>query len=136
MDRNSEEYRQGQRDARREAAITTGAGIASAVAIPAVINAATTYIITENPEGEGNVAHIPMQQDGGEVTETSNGVRLTRRQAMDLSKQNKGYNNNQYITAYYNALDSLRRNSTLRGRDLRNQARIMASGVSDGLNST
>lgn len=44
MDRNSEEYRQGQRDARREAAITTGAGIASAVAIPAAINAAATYI--------------------------------------------------------------------------------------------
>lgn len=24
-----------------------------------------TLIITENPEGKGNVAHIPMQQDGG-----------------------------------------------------------------------
>ena len=94
-----------------------------------------TLIITENPEGEGNVAHIPMQQDGGEVTEAANGVRLTRRQARDLSKQNKGYNNNQYITAYYNALDSLRRNSNLRGKDLRNQARIMASGISVGDNS-
>ena len=56
MDRNSEEYRQGQRDARREAAITTGAGIASAVAIPAVINAATTYI----PQG---VQYIRLAND-------------------------------------------------------------------------
>ena len=94
-----------------------------------------TLIITENPEGEGNVAHIPMQQNGGEVTEAANGIRLTRRQARDLSKQNKGYNNNQYITAYYNALDSLRRNSNLRGRDLRNQARIMASGINVGDNA-
>ena len=89
----------------------------------------TAYVITENPEGKGTVAHIPMNQDGGEVTEAANGVRLTRRQARDLSKQNKGYSNSQYTTAYYNALDALRRNSDLRGKDLRNQARIMASGI-------
>ena len=38
----------------------------------------TAYVITENPEGKGTVAHIPMNQDGGEVTEAANGVRLTR----------------------------------------------------------
>lgn len=94
-----------------------------------------TLIITENPEGKGTIAHIPMNQDGGEVTEAANGVRLTRRQARDLSKQNKGYSNSQYATAYYNALDALRRNSDLRGRDLRNQARIMASGINVGDNT-
>lgn len=95
----------------------------------------TAYVITENPEGKGTVAHIPMNQDGGEVTEAANGVRLTRRQARDLSKQNKGYSNSQYATAYANAIDTLRRNSDLRGRDLRNQARIMASGINVGDNT-
>lgn len=95
----------------------------------------TAYVITENPEGKGTVAHVPMNQDGGEVTEAANGVRLTRRQARDLSKQNKGYSNSQYTTAYYNALDALRRNSDLRGKDLRNQARIIASGINVGDNA-
>lgn len=95
----------------------------------------TAYVITENPEGKGNVVHIPMNQDGGEVTEAANGVQLTRRQARDLSRQNKGYNNSQYATAYANAIDALRRNSDLRGKDLRNQARIMASGINVGDNS-
>lgn len=43
-DPNSEAYQAGQRQARKEAGITTAAGIATAAALPAALNAATTYI--------------------------------------------------------------------------------------------
>ena len=44
---------------------------------------------------------------------------LTRREARKQAKQNRGYNRGQFQTAMVNAKDALRRNSDLRGRELR-----------------
>lgn len=58
------------------------------------------------------------------------GIQLTRRQARDLAKENRGYNNDQFITAYINMKDALRReNPELRGKALRQQARYIVSGL-------
>lgn len=64
------------------------------------------------------------KQDGGEVE-------LTRRQARDLSKLNKGYDNGDFRLAYQNAKNALSENSDLRGREKRMAARRMVSGVND-----
>lgn len=64
------------------------------------------------------------KQDGGEVE-------LTRRQARDLSKLNKGYDNGNFRLAYQNAKNALSENSDLKGREKRMAARRMVSGVND-----
>ena len=54
---------------------------------------------------------------------------LTRREARQQAKQNRGYNRGQFQTAMGNAKDALRRNSDLRGRELRQTARRMVAGT-------
>lgn len=71
-------------------------------------------------------------QEGGEIqysesTERPN-IILTRRQARELSNQNKGFNRSQFQIAMANA-DNMLRNAGLRGRELRNQKRILVSGI-------
>ena len=56
---------------------------------------------------------------------------LTRREAKQQAKQNRGYNRGQFQTAMGNAKDALRRNSDLRGRELRQAARRMVAGVGE-----
>ena len=56
---------------------------------------------------------------------------LTRREARQQAKQNKGYNRGQFQTAMGNAKDALRRNSDLRGRELRQTARRMVAGTGE-----
>ena len=56
---------------------------------------------------------------------------LTRREARQQAKQNRGYNRGQFQTAMGNAKDALRRNSDLRGRELRQAARRMVAGVGE-----
>lgn len=63
-----------------------------------------------------------MNQEGGEV-------RLTRRQALDLSKERKGYDASGYAKAMANARASLRQNSNLRGEELTYAARRMVAGI-------
>ena len=69
----------------------------------------------------GDQDYVKMQ-DGG-------GISLTRRQAKDLSKLNKGFNNEQFNLAMANAKQGLRDNTDLRGKALRNQARYIVSGL-------
>lgn len=69
----------------------------------------------------GDQDYVKMQ-DGG-------GISLTRRQAKDLSKLNNNYNNQQFRTAMANAKQGLRNNTDLTGKDLRNQAKLMVSGL-------
>ena len=56
---------------------------------------------------------------------------LTRREARQQAKQNRGYNRGQFQTAMVNAKDALRRNSDLRGRELRQTARRMVAGTGE-----
>ena len=56
---------------------------------------------------------------------------LTRRVARLQAKQNRGYNRGQFQTAIGNAKDALRRNSDLRGRNLRQAARRMVAGTGE-----
>lgn len=56
---------------------------------------------------------------------------LTRREARQQAKQNRGYNRGQFQTAMWNAKDALRRNSDLRGRELRQTARRMVAGTGE-----
>ena len=56
---------------------------------------------------------------------------LTRREARQQAKQNRGYNRGQFQTAMANAKNALRRNSDLRGRELRQTARRMVAGTGE-----
>lgn len=56
---------------------------------------------------------------------------LTRREVRQQAKQNRGYNRGQFQTAMGNAKDALRRNSDLRGRELRQTARRMVAGTGE-----
>ena len=71
----------------------------------------------------------PKKQDGGSIDEPAYNVQLSRKQAKQLAKKNKGFNSSQYNTAYWNAKNALRENSDFRGKDLKNAARVMASGL-------
>lgn len=62
------------------------------------------------------------KQEGGE---------LTRKQARILAGHNKGFNRAQFQTAMANADAALRRNTNLRGRDLRQLKRRMVAGLTD-----
>ena len=69
------------------------------------------------------------KQEGGEVE-------LTRRQARDLSKLNKGYDNGDFRMAYQNAKNTLANNTDLSGRERRMAARRMVSGINDNAPTT
>lgn len=56
---------------------------------------------------------------------------LTRREARQQAKQNRGYNREQFQLAMANAKNALRRNSDLRGRELRQTARRMVAGTGE-----
>ena len=56
---------------------------------------------------------------------------LTRREARQQAKQNRGYNRGQFQLAMANAKNTLRDNSDLRGRELRQTARRMVAGTGD-----
>ena len=56
---------------------------------------------------------------------------LTRREARQQAKQNRGYNRGQFQLAMANAKNALRDNSDLRGRELRQTARRMVAGTGD-----
>lgn len=56
---------------------------------------------------------------------------LTRREARQQAKQNRGYNRGQFQTAMANAKNALRDNSDLRGRELRQTARRMVAGTGE-----
>lgn len=56
---------------------------------------------------------------------------LTRREARQQAKQNRGYNRGQFQTAMANAKNALRDNSDLRGRELRQAARRMVAGTGE-----
>lgn len=56
---------------------------------------------------------------------------LTRREARQQAKQNRGYNRSQFQTAMINAKKALRDNSNLRGRELRQTARRMVAGTGE-----
>ena len=56
---------------------------------------------------------------------------LTRREARRQAKQNRGYNRGQLQLAMANAKNALRRNSDLRGRELRQTARRMVAGTGE-----
>lgn len=56
---------------------------------------------------------------------------LTRREARQQAKQNRGYNRGQFQTAMANTKNTLRRNSDLRGRELRQTARRMVAGTGE-----
>ncbi len=56
---------------------------------------------------------------------------LTRREARQQAKQNRGYNRGQFQLAMANAKNALRDNSDLRGRELRQTARRMVAGVGE-----
>jgi hypothetical protein len=64
------------------------------------------------------------KQEGGEIE-------LTRRQAKDLSKLNKGFDNGDFRLAYRNAKNALANNTDLIGRERRMAARRMVSGIND-----
>jgi hypothetical protein len=57
---------------------------------------------------------FPQYQEGGE---------LTRKEALRLGRENKGYNRGQSRFAYQNAKNTLRNHSNLRGKELRQIAR-------------
>lgn len=56
---------------------------------------------------------------------------LTRREARQQAKQNRGYNRGQFQLAMANAKNALRDNSDLRGRELRQTARRMVAGTEE-----
>ena len=56
---------------------------------------------------------------------------LTRREARQQAKQNRGYNRGQFQLAMANAKNTLRDNSDLRGRELRQTARRMVAGTGE-----
>ena len=56
---------------------------------------------------------------------------LTRREARQQAKQNRGYNRGQFQLAMANAKNALRNNSDLRGRELRQTARRMVAGTGE-----
>ena len=56
---------------------------------------------------------------------------LTRREARQQAKQNRGYNRGQFQLAIANAKNALRDNSDLRGRELRQTARRMVAGTGE-----
>ena len=56
---------------------------------------------------------------------------LTRREARQQAKQNRGYNRGQFQLAMANAKNALRDNSDLRGRKLRQTARRMVAGTGE-----
>ena len=56
---------------------------------------------------------------------------LTRREARQQAKQNRGYNRGQFQLAMVNAKNALRDNSDLRGRELRQTARRMVAGTGE-----
>lgn len=56
---------------------------------------------------------------------------LTRREARQQAKQNRGYNRGQFQLAMANAKNALRDNSDLRGRELRQTARRMVAGIGE-----
>ena len=56
---------------------------------------------------------------------------LTRREARQQAKQNRGYNRGQFQLAMANAKNALRDNSNLRGRELRQTARRMVAGTGE-----
>ena len=56
---------------------------------------------------------------------------LTRREARQQAKQNRGYNRGQFQLAMANTKNALRDNSDLRGRELRQTARRMVAGTGD-----
>ena len=56
---------------------------------------------------------------------------LTRREARQQAKQNRGYNRGQFQLAMANAKNALRDNSDLRGRELRQTARRMVAGTGE-----
>lgn len=74
--------------------------------------------------GKSSKKKTSKKQEGGEVE-------LTRRQAKDLSKLNKGYNSENFRTAYQNAKNALANNTDLTGRERRMAARRMVSGIND-----
>ena len=56
---------------------------------------------------------------------------LTRREARQQAKQNRGYNRGQFQLAMANTKNALRDNSDLRGRELRQTARRMVAGTGE-----
>ena len=56
---------------------------------------------------------------------------LTRREARQQAKQNRGYNRGQFQLAIANTKNALRDNSDLRGRELRQTARRMVAGTGE-----
>ena len=72
------------------------------------------------------------RQDGGTVVVSealeNPDAKFTARQARELGMQNYGYTRAQYQTALENAYNALY-NQGFRGRELRRQARILASGT-------
>lgn len=56
---------------------------------------------------------------------------LTRREARQQARQNRGYNRGQFQLAMANAKNALRDNTDLRGRELRQTARRMVAGVGE-----
>ena len=56
---------------------------------------------------------------------------LTRREARQQAKQNRGYNRGQFQLAMANAKNALRDNSDLRGRELRQTARRVVAGTGE-----
>lgn len=56
---------------------------------------------------------------------------LTRREARQQAKQNRGYNRGQFQLAMANTKNALRDNSDLRGRELRQAARRMVAGTGE-----
>lgn len=71
---------------------------------------------------------VQSEEDGG-VVMGLDGLRLSRKQARELSGLNKGYNHEQFQSAMANADAALRNNTELRGRDLRQAKRMMVSGI-------
>lgn len=67
---------------------------------------------------------ITIKQTGGAIEEPT----LSRKQAKQLAQQNKGFSGQQYNMAYQNAINALKKNSDLRGKELRNAARVMVAG--------
>lgn len=57
------------------------------------------------------------------------GLRLSRKQARELSALNNGYNRGQFQLAMANADAALRNNTDLRGRELRQAKRAMVAGI-------
>lgn len=73
----------------------------------------------------------PKKKEEGGIVKAQEGVALTRRQARDLAKLNRGFNNQQFGVGYANAKAMLRNNTDLKGKELRNKARLIVSGVKE-----